>query len=49
MKKKIKEILNPTIKIDRLDEKDIEISLLELKRRVGPPKLLFSSRSREVS
>jgi|TARA_B100002019_G_C21133032_1_gene529248 hypothetical protein len=43
--KKIKEALKivPNIK---LDEKDIEISLLELKRRVGPPKLLFSNRGR---
>ena len=43
MTKKIKEVLNPKITI-KLDEKDIEISLLELKRRVGPPKLSFSTR-----
>ena len=43
MTKKIKEVLNPKINI-KLDEKDIEISLLELKRRVGPPKLSFSKR-----
>ena len=43
MTKKIKEALKiiPNIK---LDEKDIEITLLELKRRVGPPKLSFSRR-----
>ena len=43
MTKKIKEVLNPKINI-KLDEKDIEITLLELKRRVGPPKLAFSKR-----
>lgn len=43
MKNKIKEVLKliPNIK---LDEKDIEVSLLELKRRVGPPQLLFSEK-----
>ena len=43
MTKKIKEALKivPNIK---LDEKDIEISLLELMRRVGPPQLTFSKR-----
>ena len=43
MKEKIKEVISPKLKI-KLDEKDIEISLLELKRRVGPPKLSFSKR-----
>ena len=43
MKNKIKEVLKliPNIK---LDEKDIEVSLLELNRRVGPPQLLFSEK-----
>ena len=41
--KRIKQALNPKIEI-KLDEKDIEITLLELKRRVGPPKLSFSTR-----
>ncbi len=46
MKKKIKERLKDLIKIPRikLDEKDVEITLLELKKRVGPPKLSFSKR-----
>ena len=47
MKNKIKEVLNPTINI-KLDEKDIEVTLLELKRRVGAPKLLFSNRRRTI-
>ncbi len=46
MKKKIKERLKDLIKVPRikLDEKDVEITLLELKKRVGPPKLSFSKR-----
>ena len=46
MTKKIKERLKDLIKVPRikLDEKDVEITLLELKRRVGPPKLSFSKR-----
>ena len=43
MKEKIKEVISPKLNI-KLDEKDIEISLLELKRRVGPPQLSFSKR-----
>ena len=46
MRKKIKEhILQPIESINiKLDKKDIEESLLELKRRVGSPKLLFRRR-----
>ena len=46
MKKKIRERLEDLIRIPRikLDEKDVEITLLELKKRVGPPKLSFSKR-----
>jgi len=46
VKKKIKERLKDLIKVPRikLDEKDVEITLLELKKRVGPPKLSFSKR-----
>ena len=46
MTKKIKERLKDLIKVPRikLDEKDVEITLLELKKRVGPPKLSFSKR-----
>ena len=32
----------------KLTEKDIEESLLELKRRVGPPTLNFGKRSKEA-
>jgi hypothetical protein len=43
--KKVKEQLYPIKSINiKLDEKDIEESLLELKRRVGSPKLLFRRR-----
>ena len=45
VKEKIKEVISPSLNI-RLDEHDIEITLLELKRRVGPPKLSFSKRVR---
>ena len=48
MKKKIKERLKDLIEVKvpriKLDEKDVEITLLELKKRVGPPKLSFSKR-----
>ena len=46
MKKKIKERLKDLINVPqiKLDEKDVEITLLELKKRVGPPKLSFSKR-----
>ena len=46
MTKKIKERLKDLIKVPsiKLDEKDVEITLLELKKRVGPPKLSFSKR-----
>jgi len=43
VKEKIQEVISPKLNI-KLDEQDIEITLLELKRRVGPPKLSFSKR-----
>ena len=46
MKNKIKDALKIIPNNIKLDEKDIEITLLELKRRVGAPKLLFSKRSK---
>ncbi len=47
MKETLKKIISPSLNI-KLDEEDIEITLLELKRKVGPPKLLFSNRVREI-
>ena len=48
MKKKIRKRLEELIGIPKikLDKKDVEITLLELKQRVGPPKLLFSEKGR---
>ena len=37
---KKRKCLVPEIKI-KLTEEDVEVSLLELKRRVGPPKITF--------
>ena len=46
MKKKIRKRLEELIGIPKikLDKKDVEITLLELKKRVGPPQITFSKR-----